>query len=228
MRRRPTSSTFRSRRTCGRRSASRARTPSSRSTRSSPRRPARRCSPSTTTPSRRTSGWSSRVWRVSSPARCCRSRTPPSSRTTARLRNTIRAAVPDDRLSRYAELILRVGCNLQPGQDLFLEAKVEHVDFVRCVTEQAYRLGASYVHVVYTDEHVRHALIEHAPDEALSRSPAFVMRFFEDAAERKAALLGIRGEDEPNLLADLDGERVGRAHIVDLSMLVGQAITDQA
>src|SRR5205823_619378 len=47
-------------------------------------------------------------------------------------------------------------------------------------------------------------------------------------AERKAALLGIRGEDEPNLLADLDGERVGRAHMVDLSMLVGQAITDQA
>ena len=66
--------------------------------------------------------------------------------------------MPDDRLSRYAELVLRVGCNLQPGQELFLEGKVEHVDFVRKLTESAYRLGATYVHVHYTDEHVRHAL----------------------------------------------------------------------
>jgi aminopeptidase len=134
----------------------------------------------------------------------------------------------DDRLLRYAELILRVGCNLQPGQDLFVEAKVEHVDFVRCAAETAYRLGAAYVHVHYTDEHVRHAMIEQGPDEALSRSPEWVMKFFGEAAERKAALLGIRGEAEPELLADLDGERVGRAHMAELSMLLGQAISDRA
>jgi aminopeptidase len=137
--------------------------------------------------------------------------------------------VPDDRLSRYAELVLRVGCNLQPGQELFVEAKVEHVDFARAVTELAYaELGAAYVHVHYTDEHVRHSLIEHAPDQALSHSPGWMLRFFELAAEGKAALLGVRGEDDPELLADLDGERVGRAHMVELSMQVGQAISDRA
>jgi aminopeptidase len=137
--------------------------------------------------------------------------------------------VPDDRLSRYAELVLRVGCNLQPGQDLFVEAKVEHVDFVRAVTELAYaELCAGYVHVHYTDEHLRHAMIEHAPDAALARSPGWMLRFFEDAAKGKAALLGVRGEDQPDLLADLDGKRVGRAHMVDLSMQVGQAISDRA
>jgi aminopeptidase len=134
----------------------------------------------------------------------------------------------DDRLQRYAELVLRVGCNLQPGQELFLEAKVEHIDFVRCATVTAYRLGATYVHVHYSDEHVRRALIEHAPDEALSRSPGWLMRFFGEAAERKAALLAIRGEAEPELLADLDGERVGRARMVDLNLLTGQAISDRA
>jgi aminopeptidase len=137
--------------------------------------------------------------------------------------------VPDDRLSRYAELVLRVGCNLQPGQDLFVEAKVEHVEFVRAVTELAYtELGAAYVHVHYTDEHVRHAMIEHAPDEALARSPRWMLQFFDDAARGKAALLGVRGDDDPELLADLDGDRVGRAHMVDLSMQVGQAIADRA
>ena len=136
--------------------------------------------------------------------------------------------MPDDRLSRYAELVLRVGCNLRHGQDLFLEGKIEHAEFVRELTESAYRLGATYVHVHYADEHVRHALIEHGPDEALSRSPGWMMRFFEEAAERKAALLAIRGEAEPELLADLDGERVGRAHMVELSMLVGRGIADRA
>jgi len=124
--------------------------------------------------------------------------------------------------------VLRVGCNLQPGQDLFLEAKVEHVDFVRCATETAYRLGAAYVHVHYTDEHVRRALIERGPDDALSRSPDWLTRFFGEAAERRGALLGVRGEAEPELLADLDGERVGRANMVDLNMVIGQAISDRA
>src|SRR5205814_5172931 len=99
----------------------------------------------------------------SSPRRC-RSRTRPSSRTTVPPRK-LRGAVPDDRLSRYAELVLRVGCNLQPGQELFLEGKVEHVEFVRKLTESAYRLGATYVHAHYTDEHGRHAPIEPAPAE---------------------------------------------------------------
>src|SRR5439155_2185 len=103
-----------------------------------------------------------------------------------------------------------------------------HAEFVRELTESAYRLGATYVHVHYTDDHVRHALIEHGSDEALSRSPGWMMRFFEEAAERKAALLAIRGEAEPELLADLDGERVGRAHMVELSMLVGRGIADRA
>ena len=136
--------------------------------------------------------------------------------------------MPDARLSRYAELVLRVGCNLQPGQEFFVEARVEHVDFVRAVTESAYRLGAAYVHVRYTDEHIRRAMIEHGPDEALAYSPPWVMRFFEQAAERKGALLAIRGEDEPELLADLDGSRVGRAHMLELSMLVGQGISERA
>jgi aminopeptidase len=136
--------------------------------------------------------------------------------------------LPDDRLSRYADLVLRVGCNLQPDQDLFVEAKVEHAPFVRRLTESAYELGARYVHVRYTDEHVRHAMIELAPEEALSHSPSWVLRFFEEAVERKAALLAIRGEDEPELLSDLDGERVGRTHMVELSLLVGQGISDRA
>jgi len=54
----------------------------------------------------------------------------------------------EDRLERYAELVVRVGANVQPGQEVFLFPAVEHHDLARALTRQAYRAGASYVHVL--------------------------------------------------------------------------------
>ena len=69
----------------------------------------------------------------------------------------------DERLERYAELVVRVGANVQPGQELFLYANVAHRDLARAITRQAYRAGAAYVNVLYNDMHIRRAIIESAP-----------------------------------------------------------------
>jgi len=55
----------------------------------------------------------------------------------------------DERLERYAELVVRVGANVQPGQKVFLLPKVEHQELARALARQAYKAGASYVHVRY-------------------------------------------------------------------------------
>ena len=55
----------------------------------------------------------------------------------------------DDRLDRYAELAVRVGANVQEGQQVFVHGLVEHAELVRALTRQAYRAGASYVSVLY-------------------------------------------------------------------------------
>jgi aminopeptidase len=115
----------------------------------------------------------------------------------------------DERLERYAELVVRVGANVQPGQELFLSASVEHRDLARALARQAYRAGASYVHVLYPDDHVRRAMIELGPDEALTYSPGWLKTFVESISGN--AMIGTTGSAEPELLADLDGERVGRA-----------------
>src|SRR4029077_1947611 len=85
----------------------------------------------------------------------------------------------------------------------------EHADLVRALTRQAYRAGASYVNAVYSDQHVRRAMIELGPDEALTYSPKW-MKSLEEATAGNA-LLGTAGNPEPDLLADLDGDRVSRA-----------------
>ena len=115
----------------------------------------------------------------------------------------------DDRLERYAELVVRVGANVQPGQEVFVQTAVEQHDLARALARQAYRAGASYVHVLYRDGHVRRAMIELGPESALTYAAEWEKKLMEQWAGN--ALIGTTTNPEPDLLADLDGERVGRA-----------------
>jgi aminopeptidase len=123
----------------------------------------------------------------------------------------------DDRLSEYARLAVRVGLNLQPGQILGVNALLEQAPLARAVAREAYLAGAKYVDVLYTDQHVRRAHIESAPEDALDWSPPWLVKRLEDLAEGGGALFGIAGNPEPELFSDLDGARVGRARMREVS-----------
>jgi aminopeptidase len=115
-----------------------------------------------------------------------------------------------DRLARYAELIVRVGVNLQPGQTLYVNAQVEHVELARALARAGYQAGARYVDVRYTDQHVRHAMIEHAADDVLTDTPGWVVELTKATGDG-GALVMVAGDPYPELMADLDQARVGRA-----------------
>jgi aminopeptidase len=119
------------------------------------------------------------------------------------------AGVADGRLERYAELAVRVGANVQPGQQVFVSGLVEHAELVRELVRQSYLADASYVHVNYFDQYVRRARIELGPDEMLSHSPEWLKALAEESTGM--AQLGTTGDPDPELLADLDGDRVSRA-----------------
>jgi aminopeptidase len=129
----------------------------------------------------------------------------------------VAAPVLDERLERYAELAVRVGANIQPGQMLFIGATIDHVPLARALARAAYAAGAAYVDVRYTDQHVRRALIELGPDDALEHTPEWLKTRTEAASGN--ARIGTTGDPEPNLLADLPGERVGRARMKELNAL---------
>ncbi|HEY7421264.1 MAG TPA: aminopeptidase [Gaiellaceae bacterium] len=130
----------------------------------------------------------------------------------------------DERLERYAELVVRLGANVQPGQEVFLFPALEHHELARALARQAYRAGASYVHVLYNDGHVRRAMIELGPDEALTYAPEWLKTFVTSIAGN--ALIATTGDPEPDLLADLDGERVGRAVPQELVQIRLQQMTE--
>jgi aminopeptidase len=122
----------------------------------------------------------------------------------------------DGRLDLYAGLVLEVGVNLQPGQDLMILSLVEHAPFARAVAERAYAAGARFVEVGYVDSHVRRALVELGPEESLSWTPPWRVDRVEYFGENHGAIVQITGEPEPDLLGDLDQSRVGRARMREL------------
>jgi aminopeptidase len=119
-----------------------------------------------------------------------------------------------DRLAAYADLIVRVGANVQPGQTVFVISYVEHAPLTRAIAQAAYTAGAAYVDVRYVDQHVRKSFIIHADEEELSATKPWDMRRFEAMLDG-AAVIQTSGEAEAELFADLDQGRVGRARSVE-------------
>ncbi len=124
---------------------------------------------------------------------------------------------PDERLSSYARLAVQVGLNLQPGQRLAVNAMIEHAPLARAIAREAYAAGASYVDVYYSDQHVRRAHIEAAAEDQLDYSPPWLVERYRRLGEDGAALCAITGNPEPELYADLDGERVGKARMREVA-----------
>ena len=119
----------------------------------------------------------------------------------------------EESLAAYARLAVRVGVNLQSGQRLAINALLEHAPLARAIAASAYDAGASYVDVLYVDQHVRRAHIVGVADDALGWSPPWLVQRLDDLGKDGAALIAITGNPEPEIFADLDGERIAAARM---------------
>jgi aminopeptidase len=111
---------------------------------------------------------------------------------------------------RYAELSVRVGLKLRPGQDLLIWCQVVHHEMAAALTRAAYRAGAAHVAVVYADSQLRRAAIEFGPEGALGWAPPELLAWFEGLTETQPALLRITNQ-EPGAFDGLDPARVARS-----------------
>ena len=120
------------------------------------------------------------------------------------------AASVEERVRKLASLAVRVGANVQAGQDVFvLVMDLQHAAMARAVTAAAYEAGARYVSVVYWDPHVKLARLERAPSDSLAFIPDWWDRIVSESIERKGASITIWGDPEPDLFDGVDAERAG-------------------
>jgi aminopeptidase len=129
-----------------------------------------------------------------------------------------------DLIERYAEFVVRVGVNVQPGQDVFVTAQLEHVDLARAVAEQAYLAGARRVVVEYADLHVRRSAIQHAPDSGLGTHYPYELDKLRLWRERGIALISLTGDADPHLFAGLDPARIAGAPSKTLQAEFGELL----
>ncbi len=113
-------------------------------------------------------------------------------------------------LEKLAELAVRVGLNLEEGQEVIATAPIEAVDFVRLLAEKAYAQGASLFTVLYGDNVLSRKRLSLAPEAGLDRAPAWLYEGMAKAFHEGAARLAVNGND-PKALEGLPPERIGRA-----------------
>ncbi|MBC7149338.1 MAG: aminopeptidase [Rhizobium sp.] len=115
------------------------------------------------------------------------------------------------RLDKLAEVAVKVGLQLQKGQDLVMTAPIAALPLVRLITRHAYMAGAGIVTTFYADEETTLARYAHAPDQSFDRASGWLYDGMAKAFEGGAARLAIAG-DNPMLLAGQDPAKVARAN----------------
>ncbi|MRG54909.1 aminopeptidase [Phyllobacterium sp. SYP-B3895] len=115
------------------------------------------------------------------------------------------------KLDRLAEVSVKIGLQLQPGQDLLITAPLAAVPLVRRITEHAYKAGAGLVTALYNDEETTLMRYRNAPDGSFDRSAGWLYEGMAKAFSENTARLAVAG-DNPMLLSAEDPEKVARAN----------------
>lgn len=113
----------------------------------------------------------------------------------------------EEKLQAYAELTVKIGVNIQPGQYLLVNTSVVALDFARIVVKEAYKAGAARVHVNFSDEEMERAYFDYASDEEFNRFPEWIVKMNDELIERKGALLMIDAAD-PDKFTGISSDRL--------------------
>lgn len=114
-------------------------------------------------------------------------------------------------LDRLAEVAIKVGLQLQEGQDLVLTAPMAALPLVRRIVEHAYKAGAGIVQPIFSDEEITLARYRSARDLSFDRAAGWLFEGMGKAFGANAARLAISAEN-PMLLSGQDVEKVSRAN----------------
>jgi aminopeptidase len=100
----------------------------------------------------------------------------------------------------YANLIIRSGVNLQPGQGVAVRAELGHREFVRILATAAYEAGASHVEVLWLDPLVNKIRFQHVQPEFLGFIPEFEVARANEFLDSNWARVALTGEEYPDAL----------------------------
>lgn len=128
----------------------------------------------------------------------------------AEQQRNLSAPIDPIKLDRLAEVAVKVGLRLEPGQDMLLTAPTSALPLVRRIAEHAYKAGAGLVTPIFSDEEIALSRYRFAPEQSFDRAASWLYEGMSKAFSANTARLAIVGDD-PMLLSGEDPAKVARA-----------------
>lgn len=122
--------------------------------------------------------------------------------------------VTQDTLQKYAELAVRIGVNVQPGQLMVLTSPVDCAFFARLCVEEAYRAGAGEVRINWVDEHMDKLRYKYEEQESMTAIAPWRIQQKQDDIDRRCCFLHLKSTT-PGLLADIPGKKLQAVRVAE-------------
>jgi aminopeptidase len=135
----------------------------------------------------------------------------------------------DEFVQRLAELVVRFGANVQPGQIVALSSEPGKERLARAVAEEAYKAGARFVDLNVFDIYVKRARARYADPKTLTFVPPWYGQRVHHLADFGAAQIALTGPVAPHAMDGVDPALAARdmlPHLRESSELVNQRKTN--
>jgi aminopeptidase len=122
------------------------------------------------------------------------------------------------KLELYAELVVKVALNVQPGQRVLIigplangGASLEAAPLARHIAKAAYKAGAPLVETIWGDEEMMLVRFKHAPRDSFDQYSAWLPKALEQHVQAGHAIVSLSAND-PDSLKDETPELVSAVH----------------
>jgi aminopeptidase len=121
-----------------------------------------------------------------------------------------------ERIRALAELLVRFGANVQPGQIVALGSEPGKEELARAVAEAAYEQGAKFVDLTVFDPYLKRARALHAAPDTLGFVPPWYGQRILALGEHRCARIGLTGPVAPHLMEGINPALLGRDRLPSL------------
>ena len=113
-------------------------------------------------------------------------------------------------LEKYASLAVNIGANVQKDQMVVVRSSTESKNFARAITKEAYKAGASKVHVQWGDDYVSRYGLDYQSEATLSEVPQWLIDQTQYFIDKGACFISITSPI-PGLNSGVDPKKMQTA-----------------
>lgn len=108
---------------------------------------------------------------------------------------------------KYADLLLKRCLCLKSTDSLFINAPIDSIEFIRILTEKAYKIGIKDIYLDLEDEELKRNELKYLSNEELRNSKSFNKEIFDIYAKKNSAFLMLCGEN-PDTMNEIDKDKI--------------------